>query len=63
MDRRNRIRQPLLFLALFGLSLPSSTALAHPPGLSGAEVSIDRDRIVVVLSFEQTATTLPDTTL
>ena len=31
--------------------VPSPKALAHPPGLSGAEVSIARDGIAVVLSF------------
>ncbi|MFH0343820.1 MAG: HupE/UreJ family protein [Chromatiales bacterium] len=51
MDDRKPVRRPLLFLAFCGLSVSLPTALAHPPGLSGAEVSIARDRIAVVLSF------------
>ncbi|MGQ0593749.1 MAG: HupE/UreJ family protein [Gammaproteobacteria bacterium] len=49
MNRWKRVRR--LFLALCGLSVPSSTALAHPPGLSSAEVSIASERIAVVLSY------------
>lgn len=40
-----------MLLALWGLLTLCAQALAHPPGLSGAEVSIARDRIAVVLSF------------
>lgn len=40
-----------MLLALCGLLGSCTQALAHPPGLSGAEVSLARDAIAVVLSF------------